>query len=205
MKVRYIRISTNSQSEERQLARLNKDEKIYMDVISGAVPFNERKQAKALIQDIEKLNISSVSVSSVDRLGRNAFDIQKTINFFYVKNINIIIDNLGIQSIINGRHNPIFKMITDVLANVSQMEKDCIRERQLEGIAIAKSKGIYKGREKGSKESEKQVIRKYPEVVKIIKRKKNYSLREIASITGVSNNTVSKIKKILENHENKEN
>lgn len=199
MKARYIRISTNSQSEERQLARQSNEEKIYMDIISGSIPFKERKEAKKLISDIKKLNIKSIAVSSVDRLGRNAFDIQETIEFFVVNNVNIIIDNLGIQSIINEKYNPIFKMITDVLANVSQMEREALRERQLEGIAIAKSKGVYKGREKGSRESNQQIKLKYPEAVKLIKKKKNFSLREIAAMSKISWNTVKKIKNIIEN------
>jgi DNA invertase Pin-like site-specific DNA recombinase len=201
MKARYIRTSSSSQSQERQLARSDTDEKVYTDTISGSTPFNERTQAKELIKDCEKKKIRSISVSSVDRLGRDAFDIQKTIEYFNTKCINITIDNLGIQSIIDGKTNPIFKMITDVLANVAQMEKDSIRERQLEGIAIAKKNGTYKGREKGSKETPEQILKKYPKVVKEIKLYPDSSLRRLARYSQVSSNTVKKVKKILEEYE----
>lgn len=201
MKARYIRTSSLNQSQERQLARSNKDEKVYTDTISGSIPFNERVQAKSLIKDCENNQIRTISVSSVDRLGRDAFDIQKTIEYFNTKGINITIDNLGIQSIVHGKTNPIFKMITDVLANVAQMEKDSIRERQLEGIAIAKKKGTYKGREKGSIETPEQILKKYPKVVKEIKMYPDSSLRRLAKNSGVSSNTAKKVKEILEEYE----
>jgi DNA invertase Pin-like site-specific DNA recombinase len=199
MKARYIRISSTSQSTQRQLVRLEQDEKLYEDTESGSIPFKERKQAKKLIDDCKILNIKSISVSSVDRLGRDAFDIQQTIEFFSTKNINIVIDNLGIQSIVDGKTNPIFKMITDVLANVSQMEKESIRERQLEGIALAKKNGTYKGREKGSKESPEEFLKKHSKAVKeILKEKnKNHTLRELARLSHVSSNTVRKIISVI--------
>jgi len=54
-------------------------------------------------------------------------------------------------SIIDGKPNSVFKMIVSVLGNVAEMEREYLRERQRQGIDIAKAKGTYKGRLFGSK------------------------------------------------------
>ena len=69
-------------------------------------------------------------------------------------------------------------------------------ERQRQGIAIAKAKGVYKGRVKGSKESDDEVLAKYKNVVKQLK--KGQSLRNTAKICGVSLGTVQKVKSIVD-------
>jgi DNA invertase Pin-like site-specific DNA recombinase len=83
------------------------------------------------------------------------------------------------------------------MANVAQMERETLLERQREGIAIAKAKGVYNGRVKGSTESDAEVLSKYKEVVKFLKMGK--SLRDVKSRCGVSLGTVQKVKGILEN------
>lgn len=196
-KARYIRVSTTTQSALRQEQKANPNESIYLDKISGAIPFNERPEAMKLIEAIEAGEVNEVSVSSIDRLGRNSFDIQTTLNYFKDKNIKVNVDNLGVSSIANGKYNNIFKMITDVLANVSEMERESLLERQREGIAIAKANGVYTGRVKGSKESNDEVLAKYPDAVKAIKQHSELSLRKLAKLGNCSMNTIKKLKKIL--------
>ncbi|MEO6356254.1 MAG: hypothetical protein ABIU77_15460 [Ferruginibacter sp.] len=84
-----------------------------------------------------------------------------------------------------------------VLANIAEMERQAIRERQLEGIQIAKLKGTYKGREKGTTETKEEVLKKYQLVVKHLS-KINYTYREVAKLSDCSKNTVIKVKKLLE-------
>ncbi len=98
---------------------------------------------------------------------------------------------------VNGKENPTFKLIVSVLANIAEMERQTLRERQLEGIQLAKLKGTYKGREKGTTESREETLAKYPTVVKLL-GKNNYSYNEIAKLADCSKNTVIKVKKILE-------
>ena len=200
MKARYIRVSTANQSTLRQLVKQHPDEKIFIDVISGSIPFNERPKAKELLNDIHSKDITIVSVSSVDRLGRNAFDVQNTIELFNQNNITLNVDNLGISSIVNGKPNSIFKMICDVLSNVAQMERDSLLERQREGINAARAinPDKYKGRVKGSTDSDEVILERYKNVVKVIKQHPELSLRKIASITNTAPNTVKKVKEIVE-------
>jgi DNA invertase Pin-like site-specific DNA recombinase len=195
MKARYNRISTASQNIERQLAKQSPNEKIYNDVISGSVAFSDRAKGGELLQAIKAGEISYVSVSSIDRLGRNLQNIINTIALFAEYGVTLRVDNLGIESMINGKKNPTFDLIASVMANVSAMERDTLLERQREGIAIAKAKGIYKGRVRGSVESKEEVLAKYKSVVKLLNEK--YSLRKTAKLADVSLGTVQKVKALI--------
>ncbi|AZI66544.1 recombinase family protein [Kaistella daneshvariae] len=195
MKARYIRVSTGNQKSARQEAKATKDEKIFIDVVSGSVPFSEREEGKNLLREIEEGNVNYVSVSSIDRLGRNLYDILTTLEILKEKKVILKVDNLGIESLVNGKENQAFKLIISVMANIAEMERETILERQREGIALAKAKGLYKGREKGSVESDSEFLAKYKEVIKSLK--KGNSLRDTAKICTVSLGTVQKVKKKL--------
>ena len=87
MRARYNRISTASQNIERQLAKQHPDETLYNDVVSGSVPFIKRDKGSELIEDIKAGKITHVSVSSIDRAGRNLQDIINTLAFFENSNV----------------------------------------------------------------------------------------------------------------------
>ena len=190
---KYIRISTNGQNEARQ-----KDSSMveYFDIISGVVPFTERTQAKKLLEDVRSGTIKTIVVHSVDRLGRNAYDIQTTLELLNKEDVNLVIENLGLHSRIDGKVNPIFKMICDLLANVSQIERDSIKERIAEGIAIAKLQGKYKGRIKGITEANEDFLSKYKAEIKFI-RNESFSLSQLNKMTNLSINTIRKIKTMI--------
>ena len=195
MKARYNRISTANQNLERQIAKQNPDEVLYNDVVSGSIAFAERLRGKELIADIEAGKINYVVVSSIDRLGRNLFDIVNTLEFFNTNGVTLRVDNLGLESMVLGKINPTFNLIISVMANVAQMERETLLERQREGIAIAKAKGVYNGRAKGSIESDSEVLAKYKDVVKFLKMGK--SLRDTVSRCNVSLGTVQKVKQVM--------
>ncbi len=195
MKARYNRISTANQNLERQLAKQNPDEVLFNDVVSGSVAFADRKSAKDLIVQIESGAVTFVVVSSVDRLGRNLHDIINTLEYFNSKGVTLRVDNLGLESITLGKVNPTFNLIISVMANVAQMERETLLERQREGIAIARANGVYKGRVKGTTETDAEVLAKYRDVAKFLKMGK--SLRDVKSRCSVSLGTVQKVKQIL--------
>jgi len=190
---KYIRISTSAQNEARQ-----KDKSMveYFDTISGVVPFTERPQAKKLLDDVRSGAIKTIVVHSVDRLGRNAYDIQSTMELLNREDVNLVIENLGLHSRIDGKVNPIFKMICDLLANVSQIERESIKERIAEGIAIAKLQGKYKGRVKGITETNEDFLSKYKAEIKYIKNE-SFSLSQLNKMTNLSINTIRKIKTLI--------
>jgi DNA invertase Pin-like site-specific DNA recombinase len=195
MKARYNRISTANQNLERQIAKQNADEVLFNDVVSGSIAFSEREKGRELINQIEAGIIDFVSVASVDRLGRGLHDIINTLEYFNSKGVVLRVDNLGLESIVLGKVNPTFNLIISVMANVAQMERETLLERQKEGIAIAKAKGVYNGRVKGTTETGAEVLAKYKDVVKFLKMGK--SLRDVKSRCNVSLGTVQKVKQIL--------
>ena len=195
MKARYVRTSTLNQNEARQLAKLHPDEVLFIDKVSGTIAFEKRDQARLLMEQVKEGKITYLSVSSIDRLGRNTIDVLQTIEKLTLTGVTLRVDNLGLESLINGKENPTFKLISSVLANISEMERTTLRERQLEGIAEAKKRGVYKGREKGTVETKEEVLGRYKEVVRYLRM--NKSLRDIASRCEVSLGTVQKVKKVI--------
>lgn len=195
MKARYVRVSSLNQNEARQLAKMHPDEVLFIDKVSGTIAFEKRDQAKLLMEQIQNGMFNHVSVSSIDRLGRNTINVLQTIEKLTMAGVNLRVDNLGLDSLIDGKENPTFKLISSVLANISEMERKTLRERQLEGIAEAKKRGVYKGREKGTVETKDEVLTRYKEVVRYLRM--NKSLRDIASRCKISVGTVQKVKKMI--------
>lgn len=196
-KARYNRISSPNQNLERQLKRNHPDEIIYNDVVSGAVAFKDRERGQELMSAVEQRSIDFVSVAAVDRLGRNLYDVLTTLEFFTHNNVVLRVDNLGIESMVDDKPNQVFKLIVSVLGNVAEMERANLRERQLEGIAVAKAKGVYGGRIRGSSMGEAEYLEKYKNVVKEIKGHPQLSIRKVAKITSVSIGTVQRVKRKL--------
>ncbi len=194
-RARYIRTSTLNQNEARQLAKQHPDEVLYIDKVSGTIPFNKRDQAGKLLEEINNGHIKFLSVSSIDRLGRGTLNIIETLEHMTERGVTLRVDNLGLESLINGKENPTFKLIVSVLANIAEMERTTLRERQLEGIEEAKKRGVYKGRVKGSTDSKEVILDRYKEVVRHLRM--NKPLRDIASRCNVSLGTVQKVKKLI--------
>ena len=201
MRARYNRISTANQKLERQLAKQNPDERLYNDVISGSVKFSEREKGRLLLQEVKSGKVNWVAVSAIDRLGRNLQDLINTLEEFENYGVTLRVDNLGLESRIDNKPNPTFKLIVSVMANVAEMERNTLLERQREGVALARAKGVYKGRMKGSVESDDEILSKYKEVVKFLNKKQ--SLRNTAKLCEVSLGTVQKVQRVLRKPNNK--
>ena len=97
----------------------------------------------------------------------------------------------------NGKENPIAKMLLQMFSIGAEMENNQRKIRQIEGIQLAKLKGVYNGRVKGSRTSVKVLIDKYQNVNDLLD-KSELSVRRIAGITGHSINTVRRIKQLKE-------
>ncbi|MFV8373178.1 recombinase family protein [Flavobacterium sp. LB2P74] len=204
-KARYIRQSSQGQKNFRQLAIAHPDEKLFIDIISGSIPFNERQQGKLLCEAVEGGEIDYVTFHAIDRAGRNTINVLQTLKYFYDKGVTVKIDNLGLESRINGKSNPVFNLITTILIELSSLEKLSLLERQAEGILQAKLRGnVYKGRVKNTKDTPLQTILKHKRTAKVIKSNPTLSLRQIAKLASesdykVSANTVKKVKELLKN------
>ena len=83
-----------------------------------------------------------------------------------------------------------------ILGTVGEMERNQIRERQLEGIKLAKARGIYQGRVLGTKEDVHKFLDKPKNKKALEYIRKGYKLTEAAKLSGVHINTMTKIKKL---------
>jgi DNA invertase Pin-like site-specific DNA recombinase len=197
MKVLYVRISSLDQNTARQKIYQEDFKRVIEDKCSGAIPFFERTGGREIKTLVEKKAISSLSVTSIDRLGRNLMDILHSIEYFNEKKIPIYFINQGLCTLdSDGKENGIAKLIISILGTVGEMERNQIRERQREGIEIAKMKGAYQGRNKGTKEDTLKFLSK-PKNKKVLEcLGRGLNSTEAAKVAGVHPNTVTKIKKI---------
>jgi DNA invertase Pin-like site-specific DNA recombinase len=198
MKVFYVRVSTLEQKTDRQRVNDKDYDLVIEDKCSGSIPFFEREGGKKINQLIEKGILTSLSVWTIDRMGRDLLDVLHTIQFLSGKGIRIHFIQQGLISLDDeGKENPISKMIISILGIVAEMERKQIKERQREGIELAKLRGVYKGRVNGSKEDIRVFLNK-PKVAKTIEYlKKGYKASEISRIVGIHVNTITKVKKII--------
>ncbi|WP_417364466.1 recombinase family protein [Galbibacter sp.] len=200
MKVKYVRVSTLEQNTARQEKNESEFDKVYVDKISGAISFFDRPQGKKIVDDINNGKIHEVHVLSIDRVGRSILDILTVCKYLNDKGVNLYVENIGMYSMVDGKQNPIFKMIVSVLGNVSEMERDNMLERQRQGIEIAKAKGVYKGRLHGSRMTTEEFLKKYKKVE--VELSNGESLRRAAALGGVSLGVAQRVKKAMNERTN---
>lgn len=149
----YIRVSSKDQNPERQIEALKeyekelKDENIYMDKQSGK-DFNrgEYQELKKVLRKGDTLIIKEL-----DRLGRNKEMIKEELSWLNEKGVRTKILDIPTTLIELPEENAwVIKMVNniliEVLGSIAEEERVKIRQRQKEGIAIAKKEGKYKGR-----------------------------------------------------------
>jgi putative DNA-invertase from lambdoid prophage Rac len=202
MVVKYNRVSSLSQTGNRFL----EDKGVYgltmLDKCSGKVKFAERENGKKLIKLIESDKVNEVVVSDLSRLGRNTGDTIATLELMDKHEVNVKVQDIGLESMPNGKKNPIFKMISSIMSSLYENELQNIKERTRSGREIYKLQGGVFGRPVGTNETERDFLCK-PQIKKIITHlEKGLSIRSIAKIIEVSPMLVQKTKKILEKHNN---
>ena len=197
MEAQYNRVSHIDQNGSRQ--EVIKGAKVYFDECSGKIPFNERKEALKLIKQIEKGVVTKLYIHSIDRLGRSTLDIFNTLKYLNDHQINVVSNKEGFSTLNeDGEENTLAKLMIGILSTISEFEYNRLRERQMEGIAKAKERGIYKnnGRRLGSGMTDDEFLLK-PKSISVIKRiKQGHSFRDTAKLVGVSLSTVQKVMKI---------
>jgi DNA invertase Pin-like site-specific DNA recombinase len=141
-KIGYIRVSTVEQNTTRQLDGLELD-RVFTDTCSGKD--TNRPELNEMLKFVR--DGDTIFVHSMDRLARNLDDLRKLVNKLTDKNISItfVKENLTFSK---DDSNPISKLILSVVGSIAEFERSLIKERQLEGIALAKKANKYKGRVK---------------------------------------------------------
>lgn len=189
MKIGYVRVSTVDQNEARQIEAMKTDgvEKIYMDKKSGK-DFN-RPEYQKMISEMHKGDI--LIIHSIDRLGRNYDEITEEWRKI-TKEIgaDIIVQDMPLLDTTLNRDltgKLIADIVLQVFSYVAQRERESIRQRQREGIEIAKAQGKYKGRAK--KEIDKELF----ENTKTRWQSGEITKVQFAEIMGISRGTLYKL------------
>ncbi len=141
MRVGYARVSTTEQKTARQeilLESLSVD-RVFVDKCSGKN--TERPALQKMLAFVREGDI--VVVESISRLARNTKDLLELVDRFAEQGVGFISlkENLDTET-------PTGKFILTVFGAIAELERAYILQRQAEGIAIAKAKGVYKGRKK---------------------------------------------------------
>ena len=146
----YIRVSTHDQNEDRQLIALKEagvtDRNIFLDKQSGK-DFN-RPQYKKMLRKLKKDDL--LYVKSIDRLGRNYEEILLQWRVLTKeKGVDIVVLDMPLLDTRRGKDlmgTFLSDIVLQILSFVAENERLNIRQRQAEGIAAAKAKGIHLGR-----------------------------------------------------------
>lgn len=139
MKVAYIRVSTVEQNEQRQIEGLKKYdiEKWYIEKVSGKN--TDRKELQAMLDFVREGD--TVYIHDFSRLARSTKDLLELVELFDKKGVALVSNKENIDS-----STPSGKLMLTMIGAINEFERANMLERQAEGIAIAKKKGVYKGR-----------------------------------------------------------
>ncbi|KFC76185.1 recombinase family protein [Massilia sp. LC238] len=186
--IAYYRVSTNGQSTEAQRAAMshgiNFDKEFSDEGVSGGIPALHRPGFNQLMSYVREGD--TVHVYAVDRLGRDAIDVQMTIKSLLARNVTVHVRGLG--PIAAG----VGELIVAVLAQVAEMEKARIAERTSAGRSLAKKSLTATGLTHRGKESLGRPAKADAAAVKMWKVENKKSISATARHFQLSESTVKR-------------
>ena len=175
-RVGYVRVSAEDQNTERQLDGLELD-RVFTDKASGKDV--KRPQLEAALEYLR--DGDTLYVHSLDRLARNAEDLLRIVR--ELTEGGVTVEFVKNKLTFGGdATDPMARLMLTMLAGFATFERDLIRERQREGIALAKLRRAYKGRKKALKPEEAIQLREMAEA--------GMPKAELARTYGISRETV---------------
>ncbi len=140
-RIGYVRVSSFDQNPERQLEHVSVD-RLFTDKASGRD--TQRPELERLLAFVREGD--TVVVHSMDRLARNLDDLRRLVQKLTQRGVRIefVKENLAFT----GEDSPMANLMLSVMGAFAEFERALIRERQKEGIALAKLRGAYRGRKK---------------------------------------------------------
>jgi DNA invertase Pin-like site-specific DNA recombinase len=140
-RIGYIRVSTFEQNTERQLEGITVD-RTFTDKASGK---NTDRPQLTELMSFARMG-DTVVVHSMDRLARNLDDLRRVVHTLTQKGIKVEFVKESLS--FTGEDSPMAQLMLSVMGAFAEFERALLRERQREGIALAKQKGVYTGRKK---------------------------------------------------------
>lgn len=186
-KVGYVRVSTIEQKTERQLDGIELD-RIFEDKAPGKDV--KRPQLDELLKYVRDGDI--VYVHSMDRLARNLDDLRRLVNQLTKKQVKVEFVKESIT--FSGEDAPMSTLLLSIMGAFAEFERALIRERQMEGIALAKKRGAYRGRKPALS----------PEEISNLKEQADQGVNkaQLARAFGISRETLYKYLRVKHKAEN---
>ena len=171
----YIRVSSELQNTDRQLEGVEVN-KIFTDKLSG-----KTIKRPALNQMLEYARDGdTIVVHSMDRLARNLDDLRKIVKTLTSKQIKVRFLKESLE--FTGDDSSMSNLLLSIIGAFAEFERSLIKERQMKGIALAKKRGVYKGRKKAlTSEQQKSLLEA---------AKNGASKTDIANYFGINRSTV---------------
>lgn len=180
-KIGYARVSTADQNLARQLELLKDMDKIFQESESGAD--KNRSQLITMLDYIREGDI--VVVTELERLGRNNRDLTEIMDSIQKKGATLEVLNLpsltGIKD--DNLRRLLNNLILELYKYQAQAERDRIKQRQAQGITLAKEKGKYKGRKSLFQENDSRLLHAFDLY------KSGKTDKEVAALTGINERT----------------
>ena len=152
-RIGYVRVSSFDQNPERQLENISLN-KVFTDKASGKD--TKRPELEALLAFAREGD--TVVVHSMDRLARNLDDLRRLVQMLTKRGIRIEFVKEGLH--FTGEDSPMANLLLSVMGAFAEFERALIRERQREGIALAKKRGVYRGRKKALSSEQVAALRR---------------------------------------------
>ena len=175
LQVGYLRVSALDQKEVRQLDGLELDKR-FTDKVSGKD--RNRPHLEQMIEFVREGD--TVFCHSMDRLARNLDDLRLLVKKLTGKGVKVCFVKESLT--FTGEDSPMANLLLSVMGAIAEFERELIKERQREGIAIAKKRGAYAGR--------KRTLTALQAVVLLERIAAGESKTKLANELGVSRNTI---------------
>ncbi|MEI2729174.1 MAG: recombinase family protein [Candidatus Nanopelagicales bacterium] len=151
-RIGYVRVSSVGQNTDRQLDGVEV-RRTFEDKASAKDA--DRPQLEAMLAHVREDD--TVIVHSMDRLARNLDDLRRIVRDLTGRGVRVEFVKEGLT--FNGDDSPMATLLLSMMGAFAEFERSLIRERQLEGIAIAKKRGAYKGRAKALSSDEAEQLK----------------------------------------------
>lgn len=140
-RIGYVRVSSFDQNPERQLEQVSVN-RLFTDKASGKD--TQRPELERLLAFVREGD--TVVVHSMDRLARNLDDLRRLVQGLTQRGVRIEFVKESLT--FTGEDSPMANLMLSVMGAFAEFERALIRERQREGISLAKQRGVYRGRKK---------------------------------------------------------
>ncbi|MFU2181951.1 recombinase family protein [Streptococcus pluranimalium] len=184
-KIGYARVSSKEQNLDRQLEALQSVSKVFSDKASGQS--TERPQLQAMLDYLREGDI--VIVTELDRLGRNNKDLTEIMNAIQQKGATLEVLNLPSMNGIEDENlrRLINNLVVELYKYQAESERKRIKERQAQGIELAKKKGRFTGRKSTFQKDDPLLQRAFN-----LYQSKEYTLKEIEHHTKIPVSTLKR-------------